>query len=86
MRYNGCLILKSVVRMLILQNMAAKIKQGRHRNNLRQPKELQAAIDCGIDVSALIENLKRTPAERIRRHQIALNTLQKLREAKQKKR
>ena len=68
--------------MLILQNMAAKIKQSRHRNNLRQPKKIQAAIDYGIDVSAIIENLKRTPAERIRRHQIALNTAEKLRKAK----
>jgi seryl-tRNA(Sec) selenium transferase len=44
--------------------------------------EIMAAIDYGIDISMLIENLKRTPAERIRRHQIALNTATKLRKAK----
>jgi hypothetical protein len=35
-----------------------------------------------FDISMLIENLKRTPAERIRRHQIALNAVWKLRKAK----
>lgn len=42
---------------------------------------IQAAADYGIDISMLIENLKRTPEERIRRHQIALNTAIKLRKA-----
>ncbi len=65
--------------MFILGNMAAKIKQKTHRKtNKRQTDAVQAAIDYGIDVSMLIENLKRTPAERIRRHQIALNTAEKL--------
>jgi hypothetical protein len=44
--------------------------------------EIQAAADYGIDISMLIENLKRTPEERIRRHQIALNTVKSLRKAK----
>jgi hypothetical protein len=43
---------------------------------------IQAAADYGIDISMLIENLKRTPEERIRRHQIALNTVKVLRKAK----
>jgi len=38
--------------------------------------------DCGFDVEMLKDNLKRTVAERIRRHQIALNTVKKLRGAK----
>ena len=46
--------------------------------------EIQAAIDYGIDVQKLMDNLKRTPAERIRRHQMALNAVEKLRKAKQK--
>jgi len=49
---------------------------------LQQTDEVKAAIDYGIDVSMLIDNIKRSPAERIRRHQIALNTAQKLRRAK----
>jgi len=48
----------------------------------RQRDVIQTAADFGIDVSMLIENTKRTPAERIRRHQIALNTAEKLRKAK----
>ena len=59
--------------------MTAKIKQNRHtKANKRQTDAIQAAIDYGIDISMLIDNLKRTPAERIRRHQIALNTIEKL--------
>lgn len=45
---------------------------------------IQSAEDFGIDVNALIDNLKRTPAERIRRHRIALNTVMKFRRAKKK--
>jgi hypothetical protein len=46
--------------------------------------EIQAAADYGIDISMLIENLKRSPEERIKRHQIALNTATKLRKAKRR--
>ncbi len=49
---------------------------------LQQAKEVQTAADFGIDIPLLIDNIKRTPAERIRRHQIALNTADKLRKAK----
>ena len=45
---------------------------------------IQAAADYGIDVSMLIDNIERTPAKRIRRHQIALNITEELREAKHK--
>jgi hypothetical protein len=51
-------------------------------NEILQEPEIQAAIDYGIDISMLIENLKLSCAERIRRHQIALNTIDKLRKAK----
>ena len=43
-----------------------------------QVDAIQAARDYGIDVTILLDNLKRTPAERIRRHQIALETVEKL--------
>jgi hypothetical protein len=46
-------------------------------------EQLKVTIDYGIDISMLKDNLKRTPAERIRRHQIALNTVKKLRKAEQ---
>lgn len=47
-----------------------------------QTDPIQAAIDYGIDVSMLADNLRRSVTERIRRHQIALSTVQKLRKAK----
>jgi len=50
--------------------------------SVSEAKELKRAEDCGIDLTMLIDNLKRSPAERIRRHQIALNTIEKLRRAK----
>jgi len=46
--------------------------------------EIRNAADFGIDISMLLDNIKRSPAERIRRHQIALNTALKLRKAKPK--
>ncbi len=52
------------------------------RNNRRQIDEIQAAIDYGIDVSMLIQNMARSYTERIIRHQIALNTAEKLRKAR----
>jgi peroxiredoxin len=44
--------------------------------------ETAFAVNYGVDIQALIDNLKRPVAERIRRHQIALDTFQKLRNAK----
>ncbi len=49
---------------------------------LNESPELAEARRNGIDLWALWANLHRTPAERLRRHQIALNTMQKLRKAK----
>jgi hypothetical protein len=52
------------------------------QNESPQIDPIQAAIDYGIDVSMLVDNLHRSVAERIRRHQIALNTAEKFRKAK----
>ena len=43
---------------------------------------IHAAAEYGIDIPMLTANLARTPAERIRRHQIALETFKALRKAK----
>jgi len=64
--------------------MAAK----QNKNNTPQSKSVQtdpirAAADYGIDVSALIDNAGRSCTERIKRHQIALNTAEKLRKARE---
>jgi len=49
----------------------------------RPPRDaIQKAIDYGIDVSAIRDNLARTPAERLRRHQIALDRMRRLQKAK----
>lgn len=45
---------------------------------------LKAASDHGIDIPTLLENIKRSVSDRIKRHNIALNTAEKLREAKHK--
>ncbi|MBN1816316.1 MAG: hypothetical protein JW828_03090 [Sedimentisphaerales bacterium] len=45
------------------------------------PREIRTAIEHGIDVSMIADNLKRSVVERIRRHQIALDTFQKLQAA-----
>jgi hypothetical protein len=57
-------------------NKSAKVKEGK-------VDPLKAAAEFGIDISALKDNLKLCYGERIRRHQIALNTIEKLRKAKQ---
>ena len=42
---------------------------------------VRAAADYGIDVAQLRDNLALPVAERLRRHQIALNTVEKLQKA-----
>ncbi|MHC4460131.1 MAG: hypothetical protein ACYS6W_14675 [Planctomycetota bacterium] len=49
----------------------------------RQRKDpIRAAADYGIDIQMLFSNVARTPVERIRRHQIALEAFRTLRRAK----
>jgi hypothetical protein len=54
----------------------------RKKSKPKTPPEIQAAIDYGIDISMLVNNLKLSCTERALRHQIALNTVKKLRKAK----
>ncbi|HBG78473.1 MAG TPA: hypothetical protein DDW84_06480 [Phycisphaerales bacterium] len=42
---------------------------------------LKKARRSGVDVYMLLDNLKRTPQERLQRHQIALQTFQKFHNA-----
>ncbi len=46
------------------------------------PEAIREAVEYGVDVSMLRANLALTPAERLRRHQIALNTAEMLQKAK----
>jgi hypothetical protein len=57
-------------------------KQNRTKAASQQMDEVQPAINYGIDVSVLVQNMARSHTERIMRHQIALNTAEQLRKAK----
>jgi hypothetical protein len=61
--------------------MKAKAKQ---RTGGKRPEQdpVREAADCGIDIAQLRDNLGLTPAERMRRHDIALNTAEMLRKAR----
>jgi hypothetical protein len=56
----------------------------KHEHNFRQESPVQIASDYGIDISMLIDNLNRSVTERIKRHQIALDTAKKIRKAKKR--
>ena len=49
---------------------------------LNESAELAKAREDGVDLWALWHNLQRTPAERMRRHQMALEMRRKLQKAK----
>ncbi len=57
-------------------------KQSKPQDKPESPDAIQEAIEYGIDISLLKANLALTPAERIRRHQIALDTVEMLQKAK----
>ena len=63
--------------------MAAKQKKdNKAKSKSVRTDPIQAAVDYGIDIPALIDNIGRSCTERIQRHQIALNTAEKLRKAR----
>jgi hypothetical protein len=62
--------------------MTAEPKRRTCQVQKEPPDAVQEAIDYGIDVAAIRDNLALTPAERLRRHQIALNTVEMLQKAR----
>jgi len=62
--------------------MAAKREKQTCQARPEPPDAVRDAIEYGIDVSAIRDNLALTPTERLRRHEIALNTVEMLRKAK----
>ncbi len=62
--------------------MTAKPERQIRKARTKPPDAVQEAIDYGIDVAAIRDNLALTPAERLRRHQIALNTVEMLQKAR----
>ena len=77
------LIIDSVCMRVYNPIMKKKAKESvQSEKNGKQTDAVKAAIEYGVDISILKDNLKRTPAERIKRHQIALNTVEKLKKAR----
>ena len=66
----------------IIEDMTAKSKSRMPKSKYPEAAEIQAAVDYGIDISMLVDNIRRSYSERITRHQIALNTADKLRKAR----
>ena len=76
-------VLISYIKVFIILLMAEKAtKNGKNRIKSRKTDPLLMATDYGIDISMLVDNLHRSVTELIRRHQIALDTAEKLRKAK----
>jgi hypothetical protein len=64
------------------KDMTAKSNSRIPKDKYPQATEIRAAVEYGIDVSMLIDNICRSYSERIKRHQIALNTAEKLKGAR----
>jgi len=64
------------------RDMAGKQGQSARKKQPKPRDAVQEAIAYGIDVAALRDNLALTPAERLRRHEIALHTLEMLQKAR----
>ena len=65
-------------------NLGQNMETGKNETGQMNPGQedaVRAAREYGIDVAMLMDNLKRSPAERIRRHQIALETMETLQQA-----
>lgn len=62
--------------------MDAQPKQRTGRTRRQPTDAVREAAACGIDVSMLRDNLALSVAERLRRHDIALATMDMLRKAK----
>ncbi len=65
-----------------IKGMTAKGKPRSVQANREPPDPIGDAIRHGIDIAMLRDNLARTPAERLRRHAIALNSVEMLQKAR----
>jgi hypothetical protein len=64
------------------QGMTAKPKRRIRQAQTKPLDAVQEAIDYGIDIAAIRDNLALTPAERLRRHDIALDRVRMLQKAR----
>jgi hypothetical protein len=75
-------MLKLWKRGFIIGVMNAESKSRIQGIEYPEAMEILAAVEYGIDISMLIDNIRRSYSERIKRHQIALNTVEKLKGAR----
>ncbi|HQN32169.1 MAG TPA: hypothetical protein PK019_02080 [Sedimentisphaerales bacterium] len=64
------------------QRMSAPSKQPKCQEGAPSPDRTAEPVDDAIDVSMLRANLALSPAERLRRHQVALDRMRRLQEAR----
>jgi hypothetical protein len=62
--------------------MSAPSKQPKWQEEAPSPSRTTVPTDDAIDISLLRANLALSPAERLRRHQLALDRMRKLQEAR----
>ena len=62
--------------------MTAQPEQSKPQDETQSPDAVQEAIEYGIDISMLRANLALSPAERMRRHQIAFDRMRRLQKAR----
>jgi len=64
------------------QGMKARPRRRIRKASPEPPHAAQDVIDDDIDIAAIRDNLALTPAERLRRHQIALDRVRRLQKAR----
>lgn len=62
--------------------MDARPEQPKPQEQARSADAVREAMEYGIDISMLRANLALSPTERLRRHQIALDTVEMLQKAR----
>jgi uncharacterized NAD-dependent epimerase/dehydratase family protein len=62
--------------------MSAPSEQSKPQEQPQSSDAIQEAVEYGIDISMLRANLALSPAERLRRHQIALDRVRRLQKAR----
>lgn len=62
--------------------MTAQAEQSKPQEETQSPDAIREAIEYGIDISMLRANLALSPAERMRRYQIAFDRMQRFQKAR----
>jgi len=62
--------------------MSAPSEQPKSQGQAESSDAVREAVEYGIDISLLRANLALSPAERMRRHQIALDRMRRLQKAR----